>query len=220
MKRTRLFMMLSAFALLSACQKETDIFDGPSLNDIYGEFSLLQPLEVTDDAIDFAAGELAVFTASFSKNVNWTIRITGNESGAVKEISGFSNILSADNATWNGSTTSLPMFRAEDCSVELFFENEEETYSLSLSVVSPKVNTGLLLEDFEGAWNPGWGSFVQSGADMSFVIKDDGQAAQGSQYYDMGLSISRALPMALLLSISPLTLIMYSSMCFWLSSPV
>lgn len=179
-------MILSALVLLAACQKETDIFDGPSLNDIYGEFNLLQALEVNDDALDFAAGELAVFTASFSKNVNWTIRITGSESGAVKEITGFSNILNAENATWNGSTTNLPMFRAEDCSAELFFENEEETYSLSLSVVSPKVNTGLLLEDFEGDWNPGWGSFVQSGADMSFVIQDDGQAAQGSQYYDMG----------------------------------
>jgi hypothetical protein len=179
-------IILAGAMLFSACKKEETIFDGPSLNDIYGEFSLLQPLEVNSSNVDFEAGQTAVFTAEFSKNVSWILKITGTSSGAVKEITGFSKSLDASNATWNGTTTNLPMFKAEDCTVELSFENEEETYASSITVDAPKVNTGLLLEDFEGEWNPGWGSFVQAGADMSFVIKTDGNAAQGNGYYDMG----------------------------------
>ena len=38
----------------------------------------------------------------------------------------------------------------------------------------------------EGEFNPGWSTFIQSGADMSFVITDSDPAAQGAKYYDMG----------------------------------
>jgi hypothetical protein len=176
--------------VLSSCKKEDTLFDGPSLVDLYGEFSVLAGLEVNDVAIDFAAGEKAVFTAEFSKNVDWTIRITGLESGAVKEINGFSRTLDNTNAEWNGTTTILPMFRSELCQVELLFANEPDVFTDTIEVLTPKLNTGFLLEDFEDGWNPGWGSFVQSGADMSFVIRTDASSAQGNAYYDMGGAVS------------------------------
>lgn len=185
MKKLQLFSILG-LTLLASCKKDDVNFDGPSLIDLYGEFSILSPLEVSDDNLDFAAGEQATFTAEFSKSVDWTVRITGLESGAVKNITGFSRLLDVSNAVWNGSTTNLPMFKAEECAVALFVASETDTLRDTLTVISPKVNNGLLLADFEDGWNAGWGSFVQSGADMSFVIREDGQAAQGNKYYDMG----------------------------------
>ncbi len=185
MKRIALITAISTL-LLAGCTRETDLFDGPDLNDLYGEFNLLQALAVNDSEIDFAAGEKAVFTAEFSRNINWTLTITGQESGAVKTITGFSRTLDASNATWDGTTTQLPMFRPEACDVSLTFETEEEVYETSVSVETARPVEGLLLEDFEAGWNPGWGSFVQSGADMSFVIRTDENAAQGGSYYDMG----------------------------------
>jgi hypothetical protein len=189
MKKIQLFSIIG-LTLLASCKKDDVNFDGPSLIDLYGEFSILSPLEVSDNSLDFAAGETATFTAEFSKSVDWTVRITGLESGAVKNIIGFSRLLDVSNAVWNGSTTTLPMFKAEECAVALYVTGETDTLRDTITVISPKVNNGLLLADFEDGWNAGWGSFVQSGADMSFVIREDGNAAQGNKYYDMGGEVS------------------------------
>lgn len=186
MRRSILFLMPLLMLLVNSCRKESDIFDGPSLDDIYGDFSFIQPFIITNDEVDFGAGETTFFSAEFSKNVNWQIKITGLSSGAVKIISGTSNILDAENALWTGTTTTLPMFRAESCAVELTFLNETDTVLDTLEILSPKVNAGFLLSDFESGWNAGWGSFVQSGGNMSFTISDDVTSAQGQYYYDMG----------------------------------
>ncbi len=186
MRRSILLLLPAILLLAGSCRQESDLFDGPSLNDIYGEFSFVQPFLITDESVDFGAGETTSFSAEFSKNVNWQIRITGLSSGAEKIISGTSNILDADNTLWTGTTTTLPMFRAELCAIELTFENETDTILDTLEILSPKVNAGLLLSDFESGWNPGWSSFVQSGGDMSFNITDAVSSAQGQYYYDMG----------------------------------
>lgn len=181
-----IFLICIAGCIFTSCRKDSEFFDGPSLNDIYGEFSLLTDFDITNRHVDFAAGQTTSFTAEFSKSVEWQIKITGLTSGGVKYLSGISNMLDNTNSIWNGSTSNLPMFRAEDCAVELTFQNETDTLRDTLEVVSPKTNNGLLLSDFESGWNPGWSSFVQSGADMSFVITNDTVAAQGDMYYDMG----------------------------------
>ncbi|MBK6483944.1 MAG: hypothetical protein IPG01_12635 [Chitinophagaceae bacterium] len=170
--------------------KTDDIFEGPSLNDLYGSFSLIYPFDIADRDVDFAQGEQTFFTAQFSKNVEWKITIKGLESGSEKEITGFSNSLTESNTKWNGSTTHLPMFKAEVCAVELSFAAEIDTFRDTLSVVSAKLNTGLLLSDFENGLNPGWNSFVQSGANMTFQVKNVDIAAQGDLYYDMGGTVN------------------------------
>jgi hypothetical protein len=186
MKQNILIGCALACVIFSACRKEDDIFDGPSLNDIYGEFSFIQEFDIVDRDVDFGAGETTAFTAEFSKNMQWKVEITGLTTGAVKVIEGTSNVLDVTNTQWNGSTTTLPMFQAEMCAVMLTFTTEPDTIFDTLEVISPKNNAGLLISDFESGWNPGWNSFVQSGADMSFIITEDVQAAQGNKYYDMG----------------------------------
>ena len=190
MKNTVFIKGIAALSLglslvLGGCQKE-EKFEGPSLVDLYGDFSVLSPLQASNGNVNFEEGQTTTFTALFSKNVNWTLKITGVESGAVKLITGFSNELNATNARWNGTTTQLPMFRAEECMVELSFQNEEEILETTLSVAAPKTNNGLLLADFESGLPAGWQPFVQSGANMSFTVTSSDVAGQGNFYYDMG----------------------------------
>lgn len=171
--------------ILSGCKTE-DEFDGPSLNDLYGQFTVVQGLTATNYDIDFSAGESTTFEATFSKNIAWTLQIQGLQSGAVKKIEGFSNLLNTDNATWNGTTTDLPMFKAEECAVQLTFQNETDTLRDTVSVSAARINEGFLISDFESGTNPGWNSFVQSGANMSFAVQSAEQAAQGNNYFNIG----------------------------------
>lgn len=187
MKQTLYF--LACTLVFMSCSVEEE-FEGPSLNDLYGGFSVLQDLDISDRNVDFGAGESTFFTATFSKNVDWQLRIKGLNSGAVKNISGFSSQLTATNATWNGTTTVLPMFRAEDCAVELIIAAEQDTLRDTLTVASGRLNEGLLLSDFENGFPSGWNTFVQSGANMSFIVQTNNNAAQGNSYYDMGGTVN------------------------------
>lgn len=176
-----LLMALAA----GSCSHETDVFDGPSLVDRFGEFNLLEPLAVSRQAVDFSAGETVAFTARFNKRVEWMVRITGMESGAVKIIEGFENELNAENATWSGGTTELPLFKEENCMVELIIPEEPSfNQAAEVEVVGAKIYEGEVAADFEEA--PGSNIFVgnfefelapQSGRSM------EAPAAQGDWFY-------------------------------------
>lgn len=135
---------------ISACDHETDTFDGPNLIDRFGDFTQLEGLVISQPTVDFSAGEEVFFTARFNKRVDWVIVITGTVSGAVKRIEGFDNELTAENATWTGGTTDLPFFKAEECTVELLVP-EEPTFSDGgmVEVLGAKVYEGSLFTDFE-----------------------------------------------------------------------
>ncbi len=180
-------IILYSLALLAfvACRKESDEFEGPSIQDLYGEFSVITPFAVDRETIDPENGEEAVFTAEFSKPVNWTITITGQSSGAQKVITGLSRSLNADNATWNGSTTVFPVFAAENCQAMLTIEDVSDTFYLEVDMLSPKPNEGLVLADFENGFNPEWTVFIQTGADMDFATKNDNLAPHGMGYLNM-----------------------------------
>ncbi|MFN0276067.1 MAG: hypothetical protein ACKVPJ_10000 [Chitinophagales bacterium] len=183
----KIFFSFAAIALFFvSCTTDDSIFDGPSLNDIYGEFAILDSLNISNSAVDFSSGQTIHCTAEFSKNVNWKIEITGGESGAIYSVEGFSRIIDATNSLWDGSATTLPMFRAENCTVQLTITGEVDTLSGSVEILGAKDISGFILSDFEDVINPGWAPFVQSGADMSFFITDATIAAQGTKYYDMG----------------------------------
>lgn len=185
MKQEKFNFLAIGLILLGSCSRD-DSFDGPALNDLYGEFSVLETLSISNKNVDFENGQSAIFTARFSKTVDWELHIVGQKSGAVKIISGKSKVLNSDNATWNGSTTNLPFFKAERCLVDLVLTRDSVNFVDSLTVISAKVNEGLLLADFENGVPSGWGGFLQSGADMSFFTDDTDVSGQGNFYYDMG----------------------------------
>lgn len=184
MKKLAIFISLSAI-VFAGC-KQDDEFSGPDLNNLYGGFSVIQDLDISNRNVDFSSGESTYFTASFSKSVEWKIEIKGLTSGAIKNIEGFSNDLNNVNALWNGTTTILPMFKGEECAVEVTFANQPDTLRDTLTVVAGRLNQGFLLSDFENGFPANWITFIQSGANMSFNIQTSDVSAQGSHYYDMG----------------------------------
>ena len=144
--------LVLVLGLVSAgCDHVTDAIDGPRLVDRFGDFALLEPLEVSRQTVDFAGGESVFFTARFNKQVNWVVEITGEQSGAVKRIEGFSDELTADNAVWNGGTTDLPLFKNEPVDVALFVPDEiADTTFADVTVLAPRAYPGIVAAAFEG----------------------------------------------------------------------
>lgn len=179
-------LLLITGTLLLACRKkEIDKIDGPDLNNIYGTFQVVTPLAASQPSVDFSAGQSVYFTCETSTIKEWKISITGQTSGATKIINGTGKVLDASNASWNGTTTNFPMFKAETCNVMLTFTGEADTLYTTVTVSAPKVNQGFLLADFENGWNSGWSTFVQSGASMDFNIKTETASPQADSYYNM-----------------------------------
>lgn len=181
-----LYISIFGISLLTSCRKEEiDKTDGPSLADLNGAFSVITDLQASKDSVDFAAGETVFFTAEIAKTTPWKLRVVGMTSSAEKIITGTSKIIDVSQTLWNGSTTNLPLFKTEICKVELTFPGLPDTLSTTVKVIQPKVNQGFLISDFESGFNPGWTTFVQSGADMDFQIKSDVTAPEGNSYYNV-----------------------------------
>jgi hypothetical protein len=181
-----IFTALAIMIVLMASCSRDKMIEGPLLSDLYGEFKITEDLDISNRDVDFAAGESTAFTAKFSAIADWQLTITGLTSGAKKIITGKSRDLTVDNASWDGSTSLFPMFGAEDCAVELSIPADTIFQYDTLTVLTPKVHEGFVVADFENGFDPDWLKFVQSGANMSFVIKTDANAPQGHSYYDMG----------------------------------
>jgi hypothetical protein len=180
-----LFLFTLGMCLLACRKDEINQFDGPSLQDLNGAFVIINGLQASQDSVDFAAGESVYFTADLSKTSEWKITITGQSSGAVKEITGLSSSIDVNQSLWTGTTTNLPVFKAEMCKVDLTFTNEPDTLTIYVKVLTPKTNAGFLISDFETGFNSGWTSFVQAGANMDFQIKSDVSAPEGNSYFNM-----------------------------------
>lgn len=155
MQRPHGLALSCALALLLSvvflgCDHATES-DGPSLIVRFGEFELQEPLSASRDSVDFAMGESVSFSARFNKPVNWTVEITGQESGAIKRVQGFSNELNAENARWVGGTTELPLFREESVSAVLLIPDEDfaGTDTTRIEVLSERTYPGEVVTGFE-----------------------------------------------------------------------
>ena len=186
MKKTILFI---ALFVSFACQRK-EVIEGPLLDDLYGDFRVLEDYTATNQQVDFSIGESVVFMARFSKTVDWEIHIVGQISKAEKIIAGKSKIIDDQNGIWNGSTTNLPMFKVENCLAILTVPDELYTDTLDVIINETKIDEGFLISDFENGVNPGWTVFTQSGADMSFFIVESDSSAQEYHYYDMGGAVN------------------------------
>ncbi|MEL6657583.1 MAG: hypothetical protein AAFY36_18435 [Bacteroidota bacterium] len=186
MKNISIYSVLLLLTMVVwSCDHDTETFDGPNLVDRFGPFNILADLEVNRTTVDFGAGEDVRMTARFNKNVNFVIRITGMESGAVKTIEAFDSELNASNAIWDGGTTELPLFREEMCRIELIIPEENNlTQEAMVEIVSTRVYEGSLFTDFED--NPG--TDIELG-NFEFELtnetgrRSDGTAAQGDWFY-------------------------------------
>ena len=197
----RLLPLLLALAVVAGCDHVTDP-DGPNLVDRFGDFTLLDPLTADRQSVDFDAGQTVTFMARFNKQTDWVLEITGQESGAVRRIEGFSNELTAENARWNGRTTDLPFFKAEPVEAALFFPNEAsgDTSRVDLTVEAPRTYAGAVLADFEGGddifvgnfefelQNSGISSEVPAGeGDAFYLLRGTEPPSGGTRNFFVGL---------------------------------
>jgi len=174
------FLLLILPILFVSCEKE--LIEGPSLNDLYGELSIIEPFIVLGDSAEFDQDENIYFTALFSKQVDWKISIVGLNSGSVKIISGKSNSINQSNALWEGNSSSLPFFISEDCNVELTFKLHEDTIINQLNIKSPMNYNGentVLITGFEGGFNPNFTGFFQAGCTKALTV---GGSGEGNKY--------------------------------------
>ena len=175
MKKLQFLLFLFPF-FFTSCEKEK--IEGPSLNDLFADLEILEPLSVVGDSVDFASGDPIYFTASFSKQLDWKIKIEGLSSGSVKIILGKSNEINQSNSTWLGNSSSLPFFTNENCDVELSFEMDDTTIYNYLNIQVEKdyqnENT-VLITDLENNFNPNFTGFFQSGCTRALAIGGAGQ---------------------------------------------
>ena len=159
-KLSYLFLLLSIIFI--SCEKEG--IEGPNLNDLFGELSIVEVFKVINDSASFD-NESAYFTAKFSKIVDWKISITGLSSGAEKVILGKSNEITSINSLWSGEVTALPFFKEENCSVLLTFPSHTDSVYRSFNIsVAKQYGNGseLVVSDFENGFNPNFTNFFQS----------------------------------------------------------
>jgi hypothetical protein len=180
-------ILLGTIAL--SCAKPASV-EGPLLEDLYGDFALIEPLEVSSPSVDLAEGERVYFSARFNKTTNWELELQGLSTGAVKRFSGKTRALDETNALWNGSTSEFPVFGVETVAARLWVPEANLELFDTLEVLSPKPFEGLILADFEGVDPVGWLKFAQTGANMSFARSNQNQAAQGQYYFDMGGTVN------------------------------
>ncbi len=190
MKNNINILILIALSFITSCTKNTKEFDGPSIDDIYSEFTVINAFKADRDSVDFANGERVSFTATFNKTVEWKLTITGLQSAAVKIIEGKSPKLDANNAIWDGSVSDFPMFKAENCTAVLTIKDVTDTFTLNEKILSRKSLGGFIVADFETGEKPGWTKFIQSGANMDFRIKTDNAAPEGNSYLNMAGTVN------------------------------
>ena len=183
MKNLKVLLLILPLFFIS-CEK--GVVEGPSLNDLYGELTILESLVVIGDSADFSIGDNMYFTASFSKQVDWKISIVGMNSGSIKTIFGKSNAINQSNSIWEGESSLLPFFTAEDCNVELTFQLHDDTIHSQLKIQSEKIyndeNT-VLITDFENGFNPNFTGFFQAGCTKSLTIGGSGQGVKYLQQF-------------------------------------
>jgi hypothetical protein len=188
--KNSLGLLLLFLLSISSCRKDDTAFDGPSVADIYNEFKVEETFSANTDTVNFASNESVIFTATFSKIVDWNITITGTTSRAKKNISGSSKIINATNATWNGSTSLFPIFKSENCKVMLTLKDLPDTFLLNVRIAAPKSINGFTIANFETGLNPAWPKFIQSGANMDFKVKTDTLAPEGAKYLNMAGTVN------------------------------
>ncbi len=183
-------LLIVAIFLFIGCRKNTSTFEGPSIDELLSNFKMLQAFKADRDSVNFTTGGTVVFSARFNKIVDWRISIKGKSSKAEKVITGSSKTIDASNAIWNGSTTTFPVFKKEDCDVTLTITNVVDTFKISEKIIGKKTNAGFLITDFETGILTAWTKFTQNGANMDFQVKTDTLAPEGAKYLNMAGTVT------------------------------
>ena len=172
------------FLLIASCRKnDEDTIEGPSLNDLYGPFSILDSLRIEGD-VNFTVNESVPFNMEISKNTDWEIEIVGESTGAKRKFTGNNRIISLENANWQGGADAFPSFGLEQSQITISFPNEEGAPIIkdSITITGLKKDKGILITSFEDGFQADWSLFNQTTVNGNITCSDD-NAAKGDCYY-------------------------------------
>lgn len=151
------------------CSK--DDIEGPELQDIFGEFEVINGLTTNMATADFMAGDQIEFSAKLSIRTDWFINIEGLDTGAKKVIEGRERDVDGTVASWNGTTTFAPLFEAEECQCYMTFAEYPDTlWADNVTVLSkkPADDIDLIFTDFENSAQ-GYNAFAELAAFNQWV---------------------------------------------------
>ena len=189
MKTRHIYILtiISIFTIFS-CTKEKS--EGPSINELYGDFDGTASLLVSNKNPNFSNNEVTKFSCEFGKIVDWKISITGLVSNAKKIITGNSNILDSNINFWDGSASEFPFFIEENCALELTFLYQPDTLRDTVLITGTQLyDDGYIVADFENGFPVDGYIKPQINPDQTFVIADD-QPLLGDYYFQMGGKIN------------------------------
>ncbi|MDA8956569.1 hypothetical protein N9H19_03025 [Flavobacteriales bacterium] len=183
-------LYLSALLFIFSCDNDYPEFMGNSLNDQYGELSIVDSLVSSSSSFDFSQPNIPrYFEASWTKNLEWTLTITGSQSGASKSFTGFDSKIDINTTSWLGSADDFPSFYYEDCSVQLLLVDGEIELVQNTIVTIDEIKLAqeglVVVADFEQGYPTNSIEYFQPGDPMKFEITTGG-AAQGEKFYSMG----------------------------------
>ena len=183
--KIKLIISLCLLFLIHSCTKKE--FEGPSIEILYGDFELIEPLIITNKNPSFSNNEKVGFHCVFNKPTQWKISIIGLTTSAKREISGFSNLIDSNLIIWNGGPSQVPFFSEEFCAIELTFENEIDTLRDTISIISSKTyGNGVWVENFDdGLPENSLVYYNNDGGGMTFYIEND-EPLLGDSYFKMG----------------------------------
>jgi hypothetical protein len=183
--KTQLIFFLSLVYFLHSCTKKE--FEGPSIENLYGDFEVIESLKLTNKSPSFSNNEYVGFHCEFNKPVKWKIAIQGLSTSATRQITGFSNLIDSNMIVWSGGPSQVPFFSEEACAIELTFENEIDTLRDTITIVSAKTyDNGIWFQDFEDGFpTDGLVYYNTDGGGMTFSIAND-DALLGNSYFKMG----------------------------------
>ena len=183
-KTNLIFLLVLIFSFYGCTKIE---FEGPSIENLYGDFEIIKSLETINKNPSFLNNEQVSFHCEFNKPVKWKIAILGLSTNAYKEITGFSEIIDSNTIIWRGGPSELPFFSAEECAIELTFENEIDTIRYTINIVSTKSYENCIwFEGFEdGLPDEGLVYYNTDGGGMTFSLGNDNPLL-GNYYFKMG----------------------------------
>ena len=112
MYKKGIYSILSLLVLFgTGCKRETLVGDKVifvNTNPLVANTGLTVNKATADFTVNnIAKGAPVFFTAGFTTDVSWTIRIDGKASKAYKEIRGTGKIIDQSNAVWQGDASSI-----------------------------------------------------------------------------------------------------------------
>ncbi|MES2388839.1 MAG: hypothetical protein V4543_12630 [Bacteroidota bacterium] len=187
--RKLFLLLLIPVAAFWGCADTSLVQLGPDVKSNLAPLTVISPLAPNKPELDFTAGDKAWFTAKFSRNESWHLRLLGNVSLAEFTIDGKGTEIAAWNSTWDGSTTKFPVFQSSE-QVLAFVSFDDTSLILSTTVFlkkarTPDLTNAVLLSDFEGTNLPAFPRLIQADDSVNFGQSNEVRAAQGSFYYSL-----------------------------------